>query len=114
MVYSIGTLIFAGIYLMLSLRLWKVIIGSVFLSHAVNLTLLVSGGHGFQYAPPILDHAKNYMDPLPQALILTAIVISFGVTAFILIVLRQVYIRTGTTNLYELETREWEESDHHE
>jgi multicomponent Na+:H+ antiporter subunit C len=108
LIYSIGVLIFAGVYLMLSTRFWKVIIGTVFLSHGVNLVLLSSGGFGDQRTPPLLSTSGPYMDPLPQALILTAIVISFGVTAFILIVLRQVYQETGTTNLKTLEEQEWE------
>lgn len=112
--YSIGVLVFAGIYLMLSVRFWKVIIGTVFLSHAVNLVLLSSGGYGPDKNPPLLSSPAPHMDPLPQALILTAIVISFGVTAFILIVLRQVSEKTGTTNLKTLEEREWSESDDHE
>ncbi len=114
LVYAIGTMIFAGVYLMLSTRFWKVIIGTVLLNHAVNLVLLSSGGFGQQRTPPILSTSGPYMDPLPQALILTAIVISFGVTAFILIVLRQVNVRTGTTNLEVLEEQEWqsERNDH--
>jgi len=108
-VYSIGVLLFSGIYLMLSYRFWRVIIGTVFLSHAVHLTLLASGGYFPGVQPPIIQQSAGgrYIDPLPQALILTAIVISFGVTAFVLIVLRQVYQDTGTTDLGVLEKQEW-------
>ena len=107
-IFSIWILLFSGIYMLLSFRLWRVIIGTAFLSHAVNLILLSSGGYVPGMEPPILHgQGLDYVDPLPQALILTAIVISFGVTAFVLIVLRQVYESTGTTDLGELEHDEW-------
>lgn len=112
--YSIGVLVFAGVYLMLSTRFWKVIIGTVFLSHAVNMSLLSSGGFGPEKGPPLLSGSPPYMDPLPQALILTAIVISFGVTAFILLVLRQLYEQTGTTDLSRVEENEWKEHEDYE
>ncbi|MFB6344849.1 MAG: sodium:proton antiporter [bacterium] len=112
MTYTIGVLIFAGLYLILSSKFWKVILGTVFLSHSVNLTLLASGGHfpgkdGNLNPPVFSEAARNFMDPLPQALVLTAIVISFGVTAFALVVLRQVFKKTGTTNLKQIEQYEW-------
>lgn len=107
LIYTIGVLVFCGIYLLLSNKFWKVIIGTVFLSHAANLTLLLSGGYFGDHAAPIVQQASEYVDPLPQALILTAIVISFGVTAFVLIVLRQVYRETETTDLLQLERDEW-------
>lgn len=111
-VFSVGVLLFAGIYLMLSNQLWRVIIGTVFLSHGVNLILLASGGFMPGAQPPILHAGQGpFVDPLPQALILTAIVISFGVTAFVLVMLRQVYESTGTTDLQEIEESEW--SDDH-
>lgn len=117
--YSIGVLVFAGLYLMFSAQFWKVILGSVFLSHAVNLVLLASGGYfpGVEgnLNPPVLSAGQsNFMDPLPQALILTAIVISFGVTAFVAIVLRQLFHKTGTTNLNDIEEYEWRGESSHE
>lgn len=106
-VYSIVVMTFAGLYLLLSGRLWKVVIGTVFLSHSANLLLLSSGGYLPEALPPILRGDGPFMDPLPQALILTAIVISFGVTTLLLVVLRQVYMTWGTTDLKDLETRGW-------
>lgn len=111
-VYAIGVLLFSGIYMLLSHRFWRVIIGTTFLSHAANLVLLSVGGYMPGVKPPILNGGGNYIDPLPQALILTAIVISFGVTAFALIVLRQVYQSTGTSDLKVLEDTEWRGQDH--
>lgn len=104
---------------MFSSKFWKVILGSVFLSHAVNLIILSTGGYfpgsEGRLNPPVLSEGQgSFMDPLPQALILTAIVISFGVTAFIAIVLRQLFHKTGTTDLKEVEEYEWQAESSHE
>lgn len=81
---AIGTLTAGGLYLMLRQRTFPVILGLSLLSHAVNLFLFASGRLA-PGLPPILDGtAKDHTDPLPQALVLTAIVISFGMTAVIL------------------------------
>ena len=70
-----------GIYLLLSRTLTRVIIGLALLAHGANLLLLLAGGRAGE--PPIAG-AEDPVDPVPQALALTAIVISFGVTAFLL------------------------------
>lgn len=106
-VYAVTLLTFAGVYLLLAGRFWKVVIGTVFLSHAANLVLLSTGGYFREALPPLLTGEGPFMDPLPQALILTAIVISFGVTTLILLVLRQLYMTWGTTDLAEVETKGW-------
>jgi multicomponent Na+:H+ antiporter subunit C len=81
----IGTLFSISIYLLLSGNLLRMIIGTGLLSHGTHLFLLTTGGL-YQGAPPILkEDVTNYVDPLPQALILTAIVIGFGVTAFLVV-----------------------------
>lgn len=71
----------AGVYLLLSRSLTRIIIGLALLAHGANLLLLLSGGSAGD-AP--LSGAEDPTDPLPQALALTAIVIAFGVTAFLL------------------------------
>ncbi len=81
---AIGLLTAVGIYLMLRLRTFPVILGFTFLSYGVNLFLFASG-RLVQDASPIIGTADTYADPLPQALVLTAIVISFGMTAVIMI-----------------------------
>lgn len=81
---SIGTLTAVGLYLMLRLRSFPVILGLTFLSYAVNLFLFASGRLAVN-ATPIIGYPEPYADPLPQALVLTAIVISFGMTAVIMI-----------------------------
>lgn len=76
-----GILFTAAVYLMLSRSLLRIIIGTGLLSHGVHLLILTMGG--LKGSVPLLgEKASSYTDPLPQALILTAIVISFGVTSF--------------------------------
>ena len=81
---AIGLLTAVGIYLMLRQRTFPVILGLTFLSYAVNLFLFASGRLALD-AAPIIGASDSYTDPLPQALVLTAIVISFGMTAVITI-----------------------------
>ena len=76
----------AGTWLLLQRRLTRIVIGIGLLGHGANLLLVTSGGRAGRV--PILDgevtNSAAYSDPLPQALALTAIVITFGVTAFLL------------------------------
>lgn len=81
---AIGVLTAVGLYLMLRQRTFPVILGLTFLSYAVNLFLFAAGRLALD-AAPIIGTADRYADPLPQALVLTAIVISFGMTAVIMI-----------------------------
>ena len=81
---AIGLLTATGLYLMLRQRTFPVILGLTFLSYAVNLFLFASGRLALN-AIPIIGTSETYTDPLPQALVLTAIVISFGMTAVITI-----------------------------
>ena len=81
---AIGLLTATGLYLMLRQRTFPVILGLTFLSYAVNLFLFASGRLALN-AIPIIGTTETYTDPLPQALVLTAIVISFGMTAVITI-----------------------------
>jgi multicomponent Na+:H+ antiporter subunit C len=73
-----------GVYLLLERSLTRVLLGVIFLSNAVNVVLLIAGGRAG--GAPIVDYtaAGSMSDPLPQALILTAIVITLGLTAFLL------------------------------
>ena len=90
----IGVLAAVGIYLMLRLRTFPVILGLTFLSYAVNLFLFASGRLALN-AAPIIGTAERYTDPLPQALVLTAIVISFGMTAVIMILAIGGHLQAG-------------------
>lgn len=85
MASAIGVLTAVGIYLLLRARSFDVILGLTFLSYATNL-LIFSGGRLAEGKPPVLRAGVaavpgNYTDPLPQALVLTAIVIAFAMTA---------------------------------
>ena len=91
---AIGTLTAVGIYLMLRLRTFPVILGLTFLSYAVNIFIFVSGRLAVN-AAPIIGTTEAYADPLPQALVLTAIVISFGMTAVIMIMAIGGYLEAG-------------------
>jgi multicomponent Na+:H+ antiporter subunit C len=79
-----GVLFACGTWLLMQRRLSRIIIGVGLLGHGANLLLVTSGGRGGR--APIIDGSPigAYSDPLPQALALTAIVITFGVTAFLL------------------------------
>ena len=82
----VGWLTACGVYLLLRARTFPVILGVTLLSHAANLTIFFSGGLPSDAAPPLVGHGSaNYADPLPQALVLTAVVISFAMTAFVVI-----------------------------
>ncbi|MEI4263265.1 Na+/H+ antiporter subunit C [Roseovarius sp. D0-M9] len=82
---AIGILTASGLYLVMRLRTFPVIMGVSLLTYAVNVFLFASGRLAVG-APPILTDATRYTDPLPQALVLTAIVISFGMTAVAVVI----------------------------
>lgn len=73
-----------GTWLLLQRRLTRIVIGLGLIGHGTNILLLTSGGGGG--LPPVIGKGdkSDFADPLPQALALTAIVITFGVTAFLL------------------------------
>jgi multicomponent Na+:H+ antiporter subunit C len=79
-----GLLFATGAWLLMQRRLTRIIIGIGLLGHGANLLLITAGGSGGR--PPIIGtgDVETMADPLPQALALTAIVITFGVTAFLL------------------------------
>lgn len=97
----VGILFMAAVYLILSRSLLKIILGTGLLSHGAHLLLLTMGGLGGNSPPVLADGVSvtDYADPLPQALILTAIVISFGVTAFILVLAYRSYAENKTDNM---------------
>ncbi|WP_299026371.1 Na+/H+ antiporter subunit C [uncultured Thermanaerothrix sp.] len=102
----IGVLFTIALYLMMRRNLVKVLIGLIILSNAINLFIFTLG-RLVRGRPPLIPAGETalqppYADPLPQALILTAIVISFGVTAFAIALMRQAYQVLGTSDLNEL------------
>jgi multicomponent Na+:H+ antiporter subunit C len=78
-----GVLCACGTYLVLGRQLSRIVIGVGLLGHGVNILLVLSGGGGGTPAF-VGGDASSFADPLPQALVLTAIVITFGVIAFLL------------------------------
>ncbi|TWI48008.1 multisubunit potassium/proton antiporter, PhaC subunit (TC 2.A.63.1.1) [Pseudomonas duriflava] len=81
---TLGVLTTSGLYLMLRGRTFPVVLGITLITYAVNLFLFAMG-RLITGAPTIIGPDRDYTDPLPQALVLTAIVISFAMTAFVLV-----------------------------
>lgn len=80
----IGALTSSGVYLLLRARTFPVVVGLTLISYGVNL-FLFSSGRLTTGGQPILGSTEHYSDPLPQALVLTAIVIGFAMTAFVVV-----------------------------
>jgi multicomponent K+:H+ antiporter subunit C len=90
---AVGVLTTAGIFLILRRRTFPVILGLSLLTYAVNVFLFATGRLAVN-APAVLNKYEDvaYTDPLPQALVLTAIVISFGMTAVIVMIALSAYL----------------------
>lgn len=96
---GIGVLIACGVYLMLRARTFPVVLGLGFISYGVNIFIFVMGRLA-PGRPPVIDPlATAYTDPLPQALVLTAIVIGFGMTAFSLVLAMRARAATGSDHV---------------
>ncbi len=103
-----GLLTAAGVYLLLQRSLLRMLFGVILLSNAVNLILFVAG-RTLRAAPPIVPDgltapAAAVANPLPQALILTAIVIGFGLVAFAFVLLFRAYATFNTLDADTLAT----------
>ncbi len=90
----VGVLYAAGTYLLLQRALTRIVIGLALMAHGANLLLLLAGGAPGR-APLIDGRTGATSDPLPQALALTAIVITFGVSAFLLSLAYRSWVLTG-------------------
>lgn len=106
MAYVVGILFAAAIYMMLRRSIVKLVIGLMLLSNAANLLIFVVSGMT-RAAPPLIavgadGPAGAIADPLPQALILTAIVIAFGVLAFAVVLIRRAYEVVGNDDLDQM------------
>ena len=106
---AIGLLTAVGIYLVLRRHSFPVIIGTVFLSYAVNLFLFATGRLAIDRPPIITTGAAAYTDPLPQALVLTAIVISFGMTALTVVLALRAFLETGSDKVEGEQSRSRED-----
>lgn len=104
----VGVLYASGIFLMLRRSLVKLIIGLILLGNGANLLIFLVGGV-VKGKPPIIPGdvktiADAYADPVPQALILTAIVISFGLQAFAIVLLKRAWAVVQTDDLDQMNT----------
>ena len=99
----IGIMMSCAAYLILQKGLVQMLFGFSLMTHAANLFLLIlSGSPTNKIAPIVTDTQLPYADPLPQALILTAIVIGFGVTAYLIVLLYKIFKENQTTNYEDL------------
>lgn len=103
---AVGLLYAAAIYMMLRRSIVKLVIGLMLLSNAANLLIFTSAGLT-PGAPPLIAEGAlmpdgPVADPLPQALILTAIVIAFGVLAFAVVLIHRAYNILHTDNLDQM------------
>ncbi|HET6244490.1 MAG: Na+/H+ antiporter subunit C [Bacteroidetes bacterium] len=108
----VGILYAGGMYMMLRRSIVKLIIGLILLSHGANLFIFVIS-RITRGTPPLIEESSEvlkelYADPVPHALILTAIVISFGVQAFAIVLIKKVYQGSQTDDLDELITTDQE------
>ena len=99
----IGCLFAAGTYMMLRRSMVKLIIGLILLGYAANL-LIFTAGRLTKGSPPLADPelgilTEPFADPVPQALVLTAIVIGFGIQAFTIVLFKRTYDETGSDDL---------------
>ncbi|ANZ32430.1 Na(+)/H(+) antiporter subunit C [Staphylococcus carnosus] len=102
LIIIIGILTFAGTYMILSKNLIRIVLGTAIYTHVANLVILAMSGFDGKNVPIINGEGKNYVDPLPQALILTAIVIGFAVTAFLLVLVYRTYKVTRVNRIEAL------------
>ncbi|TDB75257.1 Na(+)/H(+) antiporter subunit C [Micromonospora sp. KC723] len=94
LVLAVGVLAATGVTLLLERSLTRILLGVVLLGNGVNLLILLSGRSG---GPPVVGTGPpgDFSDPLPQAMVLTAIVITFGLTAFVAAVAYRSWYLTG-------------------
>lgn len=81
---TLGVLAASGVYLLMRARIYPVVMGLTLISYAVNLFLFAMGRLGTG-VPAVIGKSVEYGDPIPQALVLTAIVIGFAMTAFVVV-----------------------------
>lgn len=95
---AVGILTASGVHLVLRGRSFPVVLGLALLSYAVNVFLFASGRLAVDL-PPVIRAGGSYTDPLPQALVLTAIVISFGMTAVTVAMAVRSFLESGSDDV---------------
>jgi multicomponent Na+:H+ antiporter subunit C len=110
MAILVGLLYAAAVYLMLRRNMVRLVFGLVILGHAANLLIFTAGGLVRAGVPQVAVGASappaGTADPVPQALVLTAIVISFAITAFAAVLVKRVVKTLGTDDSDELRITE--------
>lgn len=104
--FVVGVLFAAGLYMMMRRSIVKLIVGLVLMGYAANL-LIFTVGRLTRAQPPLVPEGATvppapFADPVPQALILTAIVIGFGLQAFALVLIKRAYQTVGTDDLDQM------------
>ncbi|MGI5891443.1 MAG: Na(+)/H(+) antiporter subunit C [Bacillota bacterium] len=102
MAVIIGIIFTIGVYLLLSESLLRIILGTSIITHGTHLLLITMGGLKTGGSPLLGETVVSYTDPIPQALILTSIVISFAITGFLLVLAYRAYAVLGTNNMEQL------------
>lgn len=102
----VGVLFASGTYLILRKDVLRVVWGIALISQAANVTVLTVGGLDAARAPIVGDGGGTLMDPLVQALILTAVVIGLGATAFTLLLVYRVYEENDSVNVDNISGRD--------
>lgn len=100
---AIGAMTASGMYLIMRMRTFAVVLGMTMLTYAINAFLFVTGRLVIGKPPLLQSHSNiniaDYTDPLPQALVLTAIVISFGMTAVVVMMALGAFIEGGDDHI---------------
>ena len=107
-----GVMVAVAAYLLMSRNVLRMVLGLLLLGNAANLSIFVAGRMGSSLPPLVTDGQVTIAasaNPLPQALILTAIVISFGLQSFAIVLLKRVYALMNTDDLDDLNTPEEED-----
>ncbi|MBX3747746.1 MAG: NADH-quinone oxidoreductase subunit K [Verrucomicrobiae bacterium] len=97
-----GVLFAVALWLVLQRSFVRILFGFIIFTNAANLFVLMMSGEPGGRQAPIMEPGVNAVDPLPQALILTAIVIGFGVTAYLVTLLYRLFLDGRTTDAREL------------
>ncbi|MEL6498450.1 MAG: NADH-quinone oxidoreductase subunit K [Planctomycetota bacterium] len=105
---SIGLLFAAGAYMLMRRSLVKLVVGLVLLGQAANLLIFVASGP-LRGRPPLVEPGEQvppppFTDPLASALVLTAIVISFGIASYTIVLIKRAYQDIGTDDLTQYNT----------
>lgn len=98
----VGILVSIGTYLILSRHLLRIVLGISIVGHAVNLLIVASGGLKTGGLPLLGERTNVFTDAIPQALVLTAIVINFAVTALVLVLSYRAYQSFETDDMEQL------------